>query len=158
MFAVVLVLFGYLAWFYSIRYVCNSIIRKLVNKSYEKKLRKGTTFREWFGFKKFRLEIPHIHISLIYITLWLYIALMIIFVVLYFTQAFSEKTLNIASMFVLIASWISAAIYESFFLGFHWNWTRLYNPDKCSIRGVDKKQYMEARRKMRSDIKKSEKE
>lgn len=118
MFAVVLVLFGYLAWFYSIRYVCNSIIRKLVNKSYEKKLRKGTTFREWFGFKKFRLEIPHIHISLIYITLWLYIALMIIFVVLYFTQAFSEKTLNTASMFVLIASWISAAIYESFFWGF----------------------------------------
>jgi len=147
MWAVIMVIVAYISVLYAIRYVCNMIIQKLVNKSMKKKMQKNSTFLEWFGYKRFRLEIPKYHIILNYVAFWFYLSLLLIVIVMVVFHIFPERTLNMVGICILGVSWILAIIYEIFFLGFHWAWTRLYHPERCDIRGIDKKKYMEARRK-----------
>ena len=155
MWAIIMVVFAYISFGGTIRSVCDAIISKLVNKNMRKKMKKNQTFLEWFGYKRFRLEIPKFHIVLNYVAFWFYLSLLLIMIIMVVFHFFPEKILIRISAGIIYVSWILAVIYDCYFCGIHWTWTRLYRPQKCPIRGIDKKKYMEARRKQRLEDAKS---
>lgn len=140
---------SYLAVAVPIRQVCSSIIYMLVNKSMRRKMQKNSTFLEWFGYKRFRLEIPKVHIRMNYIAFWFYLSLLLITIVLVCLNFLSDEVWRVIFACTVFPSVIFGQLYHAYFLGVHWTWTWLNRPEKCKIRGIDKKKYMEVRRKQR---------
>ena len=155
MYVTIMVILAYIGVFWAIRSVCDNIIIRLVNKSMRRKMKKNQTFLEWFGYKRFRLEIPKIHIVLIYAAFWFHLSLLLIMIIIVVFHFIPELLLLRIGAGIVIVSWIFHSIYTAYFLGIHWAATRYEHPEKCPIRGIDKKKYMEARRKQRLEDAKS---
>lgn len=152
--SILIVFICFIIAFFGIRDVCFTIIHYLMNKNAYRKRKKGMTFKEWFTLSRFRLEIPRYHIVFYYFTMVLYAIILIGFIIMHATGIISEfKFLRIG---LLVFTLLYGLLYSAAFFGIHWGHTWLYKRYKIKFRGVDKKAYMEKRRKYNRVIKKGE--
>jgi len=139
--------------FLGIRTICFAIVHYLMNSSAYKKRKKGMTFKERFIMSRFRLEIPRFHIIVYYSTIVIYSFFLIAAILLYYMteDGSSYKFLKGIITFTVFG----ITIYGWIFMGFNWMVKNKPDPDKIKYRGVNKKEYMERRRKFNQDKKKT---
>lgn len=140
----------------AIRGVCNAIIRYLMNKNAYRKRKKGMTFKEWFTYSRFRVEVPKYHIVFMYLSIVLYAIILIGVILVHLSGVISDLDINRLRGYLGIFTIIISFIYSSIFCGIHTAWTRVNRPDKIKYRGINKKEYMERRRQENRKKKKEE--
>ncbi len=145
--SIFMVLFMFLLSYWSVRGSCSMIIDRLTTKSTRRKRRKNMTFVEWFTYRRYRLEVPWIHIFLSYCVVILYALLLVGVIILHLIELEPTYILYVYRG-IFWFTFISQFCYEVIFFGFHLPSTWKRHPEKIQIRGVDKKEYMKKRRKI----------
>lgn len=139
-----------------IRGMCYEITRYLMNKNAYRKRKKGMTFKEWFTYSRFRVEVPKYHIVFMYLSIVLYAFILIGVIIVHLSGVISDIDINRLRGYIGIFTIVIGFIYTAFFGGIHTAWTRVHRPEKIKYRGINKKEYMERRRQENRKKKKEE--
>lgn len=135
------ILISFLYCFISIRSIIFGIVDYLMNKNAIKKRKKGSSFKEWLFFKRFRTEIPKYHILIYYLSFIVYIIILLIVFILHIKMP--SINFNKIRVWIVMSTILFCGLYQIILYGFHTGYTFIHKKDKIKIRGIDKKIYKE---------------
>lgn len=142
--SIIVVILCFLFSFCCIRCLMSNIIDYLMNTSAKRKRKKGMGFKDWFTYKRFRIEIPYYHIVFYYAVMFFFIVLLILVIVLHIYKP--NLNFKILRLSIIYGTIFFCFIYQAAFQGIHWTWTRINKKEQMYIRGISKKAY---RKKLR---------